>query len=122
MLRRRPVKSRPTGSYESSMPEVDYAIEAWETFLDGMELELQQAANMTIGHSSDANSLWVTPVTMPPLPQQLSDRVRKILDDQTAMLLRLETTRRNTRKHLQYLDANAAKGMGSGPLFIDDLA
>jgi hypothetical protein len=104
------------------MPEVDYAIEAWETFLDNLELELQQAAILTHGHSSDTNSSWVTPAAMPPLPQQLSDRVRKILDDQTAMLLRLDTTRRNTRKHLQYLDANAAKGMGSGPLFIDDLA
>jgi hypothetical protein len=85
-----------------------------------LELELQQAEPLANGRTIDMTTEWVAPSAMPPLPPQLGDRVRKILDDQAAMLLRLETTRRNTRKHLQYLDASAAKGMGSGPLFIDE--
>ena len=102
------------------MPEDGNSIGAWETVLASLELELQQAEPLANGRTTDRNTEWVAPSAMPPLPPQLGDRVRKILDDQAAMLLRLETNRRNTRKHLQYLDASAAKGMGSGPLFIDE--
>lgn len=104
------------------MPEVQDAIEVWETFLDSLELELQQAVPSGKELSVNLNTPWEAPAEMPPLPQELSDRVRNILGEQTAMLLRLETTRKNTRKHLQYLDANAANGLVSGPLFIDDLS
>jgi hypothetical protein len=47
------------------------------------------------------------------------DRVRRLLEQQSELLLQLESDRRKVRRHLQYLDANAAKGMSSGPLFID---
>ena len=96
------------------MPENGNSIEAWETVLESLEFELQQAEPLANGRTTDMNT------GLPPLPHQLADRVRAILDEQAALLVRLETTRRNTRKHLQYLDANAAKGLGGGPLFIDE--
>lgn len=102
------------------MPENDQRIVEWETVLDRLELELQQAAPLASGRTIDMSTEWVAPAGLPPLPHQLADRVRAILDEQAALLVRLETTRRNTRKHLQYLDANAAKGLGGGPLFIDE--
>jgi hypothetical protein len=53
------------------------------------------------------------------MPPEVVDRVRKLLKQQSELLTQLESTRRKVRRHLQYLDANAAKGMGSGPRFID---
>ena len=102
------------------MPENGHSIGAWETVLASLELELQQAEPLANGRTIDMSTEWVAPAGLPPLPHQLADRVRAILDEQAALLVRLETTRRNTRKHLQYLDANAAKGLGGGPLFIDE--
>ena len=104
------------------MLEASDDVKAWETFLDSLELELQLAEPLGNELSVDRITPWEAPAEMPPLPQELSDRARKVLADQTAMLLRLETTRKNTRKHLQYLDANAANGLVNGPLFIDDLS
>jgi len=86
------------------------AIAAWEHTLDQLELDL---------HNSQPTEVWVPPTDLPSMPAEVVDRVRQLLDQQSELLTQLESTRRKVRRHLQYLDANAAKGMSSGPLFID---
>ena len=92
------------------MPDNAQAIEAWERTLDQLEADL---------HSSQPLEVWEPPTDLPPMPPEVVDRVRRLLDQQGELLLQLESDRRKVRRHLQYLDANAAKGMSSGPLFID---
>ena len=92
------------------MPDNTQAIEAWERTLDQIELDLQRTRSL---------EAWEPPADMPPMPAEVVDRVRRLLDQQSKLLLQLESDRRKVRRHLQYLDANAAKGMVSGPLFID---
>ncbi len=92
------------------MPDNTQAIEAWERTLDQLELDL---------HNSRSLEVWEPPTDLPPMPAEVVDRVRQLLDQQGELLLQLESDRRKVRRHLQYLDANAAKGMASGPLFID---
>jgi hypothetical protein len=92
------------------MPDNTQAIEAWERTLDQIELDL---------HRTQSLEVWEPPADLPAMPAEVVDRVRRLLDQQSALLLQLESDRRKVRRHLQYLDANAAKGMVSGPLFID---
>ena len=92
------------------MPDNSHAIAVWERTLDQLEGDL---------HSSRSVEVWEPPTDLPPLPAQVVDRVRRLLDQQGELLVQLESSRRKVRRHLQYLDANAAKGMGSGPRFID---
>ena len=92
------------------MPDNAQAIAAWEHTLDQLELDL---------HNSQPLEVWEPPTDLPPMPAEVVDRVRRLLDQQSELLLKLESERRKVRRHLQYLDANAAKGMVSGPLFID---
>ncbi len=92
------------------MPDNAHAIEVWERTLDQLELDL---------HNSQPLEVWEPPTDLPPMPPEVVDRVRRLLDQQSELLTQLESTRRKVRRHLQYLDANAAKGMSSGPLFID---
>ncbi len=92
------------------MPDNVQAIEIWERTLDQLELDL---------HNSGSLDVWEPPTDLPPMPPEVVDRVRRLLDQQSELLLQLESDRRKVRRHLQYLDANAAKGMSSGPLFID---
>ncbi len=92
------------------MPDNAQAIEAWEHTLAQLEAEL---------HNSQPIEVWEPPTDLPPMPAEVVDRVRRLLDQQSELLLQLESDRRKVRRHLQYLDANAAKGMSSGPLFID---
>jgi hypothetical protein len=92
------------------MPDNSQAIEAWERTLDQLELDLQDSRLFEV---------WEPPADLPPMPPEVVDRVRKLLKQQSELLTQLESTRRKVRRHLQYLDANAAKGMGSGPRFID---
>jgi hypothetical protein len=92
------------------MPDNAQAIAAWEQTLDQIELDL---------HNSGSLEVWEPPIDLPPMPAQVVDRVRRLIDQQSELLLQLESDRRNVRRHLQYLDANSAKGMASGPLFID---
>ena len=92
------------------MPDNVQAIEIWERTLDQLELDL---------HNSGSLDVWEPPTDLPPMPPEVVDRVRRLFDQQSELLLQLESDRRKVRRHLQYLDANAAKGMSSGPLFID---
>jgi hypothetical protein len=92
------------------MPDNTQAIEAWGRTLDQLEVDLD---------SSRPLEVWEPPIDLPPMPAQVVDRVRRLLDQQSELLLQLESDRRKVRRHLQYLDANSAKGMVSGPLFID---
>ena len=92
------------------MPDNAQAIAAWERTLDQIELDLQRTRSLEV---------WEPPADMPPMPAEVVDRVRRLLDQQSELLLQLESDRRKVRRHLQYLEANAAKGMVSGPLFID---
>ena len=92
------------------MPDNAQAIAAWERTLDQIELDLQRTRSLEV---------WEPPADMPPMPAEVVDRVRRLLDQQSELLLQLESDRRKVRRHLQYLDANAAKGMVGGPLFID---
>jgi len=92
------------------MPDNAQAIEAWERTLDQIELDL---------HNSGSLEVWEPPADLPPMPAEVVDRVRRLIDQQSELLLHLESDRRKVRRHLQYLDANAAKGMGKGPLVVD---
>ena len=92
------------------MPDNAQAIAAWEHTLDQLELDL---------NNSQPTEVWEPPTDLPPMPPEVVDRVRRLLDEQGELLLQLESDRRKVRRHLQYLDANAAKGMPAGPLFID---
>ena len=92
------------------MPDNAQAIAAWERTLDQIELDLQRSRSLEV---------WEPPTDLPPMPPEVVDRVRRLLDEQGELLLQLESDRRKVRRHLQYLDANPAKGMSGGPLFID---
>jgi hypothetical protein len=92
------------------MLENTQAIAAWERTLDQLEVDLYNSLPLDI---------WQPPTDLPPMPPEVVDRVRRLLDQQGELLLQLESSRRKVRRHLQYLDANAAKGMPAGPLFID---
>ena len=101
------------------MPDNAQAIRAWERTLDQIELDLQRSLSLVNGPLAELPKPWEPPADLPPMPAEVVDRVRRLLDQQGDLLLQLESSRRKVRRHLQYLDANAAKGMSSGPLFID---
>jgi len=92
------------------MPNDAQAIEAWERTLDQLEVDLQGSRPLEV---------WEPPADLPPMPAEVVERVRRLLEEQGELLLQLESSRRKVRRHLQYLDANDAKGMASGPLFFD---
>jgi hypothetical protein len=92
------------------MPDNSQAIHVWERTLDQLEVDLQSSSSLEV---------WEPPADLPPMPPEVVDRVRQLLKQQSELLTQLESSRRKVRRHLQYLDANAAKGMGSGPRFID---
>jgi hypothetical protein len=110
MPKDRPVNFQLPGRCGSLMPDNSQAIQAWERTLDLLEVDL---------HSSRSLEVWEPPTDLPPMPPEVADRARQLLKQQSELLTQLESTRRKVRRHLQYLDANAAKGMGNGPLFID---
>jgi hypothetical protein len=101
------------------MPDNSQAIEAWERTLDLIELDLQEASSLATDPMAESPESWEPPTDLPPMPLEVVDRARQLLKQQSELLNQLESTRRKVRRHLQYLDANAAKGMGSGPRFID---
>ncbi len=92
------------------MPDNSQAIHVWERTLDQLEVDLQSSSSLEV---------WEPSTDLPPMPPEVVDRVRQLLKQQSELLTQLESSRRKVRRHLQYLDANAAKGMGSGPRFID---
>ena len=110
MPKDRPVIFQLPGRCGSLMPENTQAIAAWERTLDQLELDL---------HNSQPLEAWEPPADLPPMPPDVEDRVRRLLDQQGELLLQLESERRKVRRHLQYLDASASKGLSDGPLFID---
>ena len=101
------------------MPDNSQAIRAWERTLDHIQLDLQKASSLSSDPMAESPEDWEPPADLPPMPPEVVDRVRRLLEQQGELLLQLESSRRKVRRHLQYLDANAAKGMTSGPRFID---
>jgi hypothetical protein len=101
------------------MPDRAQVIAEWECVLDRIELDLQLALSSAHGALAGPLEIWDPPADLPPMPAEVVDRVRRLLEQQGELLPQLESSRRKVRRHLQYLDANAAKGMTSGPLFID---
>ena len=104
------------------MPDKAQAIRAWERSLDQIELDFQRSLSLANGPLAGSPESWEPPADLPPMPAEVVDRVRKLVKQQGELLLQLESSRRKVRRHLQYLDANAAKGMTSGPLYIDILS
>jgi hypothetical protein len=119
MPRDQPVNFQLPGRCGSLMPDNSQAIEAWERTLDLIELDLQEASSLATDPMAESPESWEPPTDLPPMPLEVVDRARQLLKQQSELLNQLESTRRKVRRHLQYLDANAAKGMGSGPRFID---
>ena len=107
------------GRFGSLMPDHAQVIAEWECILDRIELDLQLALSSAHGPLAGPLEIWDPPADLPPIPAEVVDRVRSLVKQQGELLLQLESSRRKIRRHLQYLDANAAKGMTSGPLFID---
>ena len=107
------------GRFGSLMPDRAQVIVEWGCVLDQIELDLQLALSSAHGPLSGPREIWDPPADLPPMPAEVVDRVRTLVKQQGELLLQLESSRRKIRRHLQYLDANAAKGMTSGPLFID---
>jgi hypothetical protein len=101
------------------MSDNNQAIHVWERTLDHIELDLQEASSLASDPMAQSPEGWEPPADLPPMPPEVVDRARQLLKQQGELLTQLESTRRKVRRHLQYLDANAAKGMGSGPRFID---
>ena len=101
------------------MPDKAQAIRAWERSLDQIELDFQRSLSLANGPLAGSPEFWEPPADLPPMPAEVVDRVRRVLDQRAELLLQLESSRRKVRRHLQFLDGNAAKGMASGPLFID---
>jgi hypothetical protein len=107
------------GRFGSLMHDHAQVIVEWERVLDRIELDLQLTLSSAHDPLAGPLEIWDPPADLPPMPAEVADRVRRLLEQQGELLLQLESSRRKVRRHLQYLDANAAKGMTSGPLFID---
>jgi len=101
------------------MPDRTQVITEWECVLDRIESDLQLTLSSAHDPLAGPPESWDPPADLPPMPPEVVDRVRRLLEQQGELLLQLESSRRKVRRHLQYLDANAAKGMTSGPRFID---
>ena len=101
------------------MPDNAKAIAAWERTLDQLEFDLQGPLPLENAPSGESPEIWEPPNDLPPMPPEVVDRVRRLLDRQGELLLQLESSRRKVRRHLQYLEASATKGLSGGPLFID---
>lgn len=88
-------------------------VQEWSRILDLLEKDLALAV------SGDESEPWSPPARTGPLPEELADRARRILDAQLESMAMLEKARNGARAHLDAL-STVPDGQGSvRPLFLD---
>lgn len=92
----------------------------WASLLDQLERNVQSAERLLAGDAEGTIDAWQPPHDMAPMPKGLVARARALLGRQQAVLGHLESERLTVRRHLQLVEVDAAKGLGSGPHFIDE--
>lgn len=100
----------------------DPDVQTWSGILDRFEAALTEAEALVDKGLECPLSEWAVPQSAPLLPETLVGRTLDLLSRQTAMVQRLEATGVLTRRHIQYLRLDAAKGIGGGPRFVDQRA
>ena len=97
----------------------DPAMGVWTEILRGLERELELPQRNMNAPTVNASAPWQPPDDPPLIPRDLVTRARKVLSQQLALLEELRTDLVQTRKHLDYLKSDAARGITSTPRFID---
>ena len=97
----------------------DPAIGVWTDILTNLEQELHLPPHKSKGATEHAPAPWQPPDEPPLIPRDLEPRARKILRQQLALLEQLRSELVKTRKHLDYLKSDAARGIASTPRFFD---
>ena len=97
----------------------DPAMQVWSKILRNLEQELTLPQHNIEGPTAHTPAPWEPPDEPPLIPRDLEPRARKILSQQVALLEQLRSDLVKTRKHLDYLKSDAARGITSTPRFID---
>ena len=95
------------------------AMRVWTEILANLEQELILPQHNIEGPTAHTPAPWEPPDEPPLIPRDLEPRARKILSQQVALLEQLRSDLVKTRKHLDYLKSDAARGITSTPRFID---
>jgi len=93
---------------------------AWDDLLDRLEQDLDSVEGMLAGEVQAPLDPWDPPRAPAPMSSGHVERTRELVIRQQAALERLEAARTTVRRHLQLVDADAAKGLASGPHFFDE--
>ena len=95
------------------------AMRVWTEILANLEQELSLAQHNIEGPTAHTPAPWKPPDEPPLIPNDLVARARTVLSQQLALLEELRSDLVKTRKHLDYLKSDAARGITSTPRFID---
>lgn len=88
-------------------------VHEWSDLLDRLERDIAVAV------SGDEPEPWSPPAEAGPLPEELADRARRILDAQLESMAMLGKARNGARAHLDAL-STVPDGQGPArPLFLD---
>ena len=97
----------------------DPAMRVWTEILGNIEQALNLPQHNIEGPTEHTPAPWQPPDEPPLIPNDLVARAREILSQQLALLEELRSDLVKTRKHLDYLKIDAARGIASSPRFID---
>ena len=97
----------------------DPAMQVWTEILRNLEQGLGLPQHPIERSTEHTPAPWNPPDEPPIIPRDLEPRARQILSQQLALLEQLRSDLVKTRKHLDYLKSDAARGITSTPRFID---
>lgn len=106
-----PARRAPSGSWDA----------AWVDALEALEMDLATAERMlALGHLAQEPPVapWAPPTGLGPLPLDLADRARTLLDRQVEVARRLTEAADLSRRHSRAVQAMRATAP-AGPVYVD---
>ncbi|MGO4856815.1 hypothetical protein [Arthrobacter sp. 2MCAF14] len=88
-------------------------VQEWSEILDRLE------ANIAVAVSGGEAEPWNPPANAGPLPEELADRARRILDAQQESMAMLGKVRNDALTHLDALSTVPDSQSSARPLFLD---
>ena len=91
------------------------SLEKWEEFLSSLETDLVRAANMHDG----GNVLWNPPTDLGPLPEELVERVQRLVKAQQIVAKGFVEEQQNVREHLHAISIIPEQNTKTPPIYLD---